>query len=276
MSTPSSNLDELLDTMSDPPLETRRQDEAGLPIFDGENSPQNISVYGFLLGAVFGGSALFVAFNRDVPQIGLFLAALALFHVLEYVATALFNPHKLTLDSYLINHSDSYHAAHAITLLEFALEFYFFPQWKAFGIINLIGLILIIAGQYVRTAAMFRAKSNFSHHVADRKEQGHQLITTVSCATLPILASTGGLWAPRLCYSTLYALSVSSTFSTSSSRTGSGMRSTNSRNSLELSIPNTGRGQGRGYRLLTKRAIIPLRTASTLVLENMDHDNSLH
>lgn len=98
MSTPSSNLDELLDTMPDPPLETRWQDEAGLPIFDGENSPQNISVYGFLLGAIFGGSALFVAFNRDVPQIGLFLAALALFHVLEYIATALFNPHKLTLD----------------------------------------------------------------------------------------------------------------------------------------------------------------------------------
>lgn len=71
-------------------------------LFDGENTPQNISSYGFLLGIVCGGGLVFAFMSNSstwhVPQFGLFLTALALFHFLEYLATALFNPDKLTLD----------------------------------------------------------------------------------------------------------------------------------------------------------------------------------
>ena len=76
-------------------------------LFDGSNSPQNISTYGFLLGIICGGGIVFAMICEpkwEIPQFGLFLAALALFHFLEYLATALFNPDTLTLDCKLYLH----------------------------------------------------------------------------------------------------------------------------------------------------------------------------
>ncbi|RUP52150.1 farnesyl cysteine-carboxyl methyltransferase, mediates the carboxyl methylation step during C-termin, partial [Jimgerdemannia flammicorona] len=149
-----------------------------LPIFDANNSPQNISVYAFLLGSAFGASLTHAFYDRATPQLSIFLAALAIFHVLEYIATALFNPQKLTLGSYLINHSDGYNAAHAAALIEFITERYFFPEWKTFGIINFIGFSIVVIGQSARTLAMFHAKTNFSHYIVQRKEHDHFLVTT--------------------------------------------------------------------------------------------------
>ncbi|RUS26810.1 farnesyl cysteine-carboxyl methyltransferase, mediates the carboxyl methylation step during C-termin [Jimgerdemannia flammicorona] len=183
MPTPTDTLHSILNadadstpTPRDPSQPLPRLSDS-LPIFDGENTPQNISTYGFLLGAIFGGSIIFVAYERELPQLGIYLAALSLFHTLEYVATALFNRDKLTLDSYLINHSDHYHIANAATLLEFLIERYFFPEWKTFGIANLMGFLVVIIGQSARTIAMFSAKENFSHHIADHKERDHRLVT---------------------------------------------------------------------------------------------------
>ncbi|KAI9492462.1 Isoprenylcysteine carboxyl methyltransferase family-domain-containing protein [Zychaea mexicana] len=149
-------------------------------LFDGSNSPQNISTYGFLLGIVCGGGLVFAMLCEpkwEIPQFGLFLAALALFHFLEYLATALFNPDTLTLDSYLINHSAHYHAAHAAAFLEFVIEYYFLPSWKSFSLINYLGLVLVTVGQSCRTIAMFSARHNFSHHIADSKDEDHVLVT---------------------------------------------------------------------------------------------------
>jgi hypothetical protein len=68
-------------------------------LFDGENSPQNIAVYGFGLGALFGASLIVATLVKtSIPQFWLFLAALGAFHALEYIAIALFNPTKLKLD----------------------------------------------------------------------------------------------------------------------------------------------------------------------------------
>jgi len=72
-------------------------------LFDGQNSPQNIAVYGFGLGALFGASMVLATLVRtSIPQFWLFLAALGVFHALEYIAIALFNPTKLKLDCRLM------------------------------------------------------------------------------------------------------------------------------------------------------------------------------
>lgn len=77
----------------------KRQDKDQIRIFDGRNTPQNISVYGFLLGMLCSGGIMFAILgNSDMPHFGIFLAALTLFHFLEYIATALFNSDKLSLD----------------------------------------------------------------------------------------------------------------------------------------------------------------------------------
>lgn len=74
-------------------------------LFDGENTPQNISTYGFLLGMVCSGGIMFtILSDTKIPQFGIFLSALALFHFLEYLATALFNADKLSLDCKQYDH----------------------------------------------------------------------------------------------------------------------------------------------------------------------------
>ncbi|KAF9432064.1 hypothetical protein BGZ76_011307 [Entomortierella beljakovae] len=147
-------------------------------LFDGVNSPQNIAVYGFGLGALFGASVILSSMvETNTPQLWIFLAALGVFHALEYIAIALFNPTKLKLDSFLLNHSPEYTLATASGVSEFLIEYYFFPQFKSFGYINKIGFILVIMGQVARTLAMFCAKSNFSHNVEYYREEHHVLVT---------------------------------------------------------------------------------------------------
>ncbi|ORZ08010.1 Isoprenylcysteine carboxyl methyltransferase family-domain-containing protein, partial [Lobosporangium transversale] len=107
----------------------------------------------------------------------LFLAALAIFHAFEYIAIALFNPTKLTLDSFLLNHSPEYTMATIGGVTEFLIELYFFPQLKTWGWLNKVGLIIVVIGQAARTLAMFSAKSNFSHYVEFYKEEHHVLVT---------------------------------------------------------------------------------------------------
>ncbi|KAG0224598.1 hypothetical protein BGW41_005036 [Actinomortierella wolfii] len=147
-------------------------------LLDGKNTPQNVAVYGFGLGALFGAGLVFATFvDTSIPQLFFFLAALGVFHSLEYISTALFNPMKLTLDSFLLNHSPEYTLATVSGITEFLIERYFFPQYKQWGYLNMLGLMLVIIGQVARTWAMFSAKSNFSHHIEFYKEEHHVLVT---------------------------------------------------------------------------------------------------
>jgi protein-S-isoprenylcysteine O-methyltransferase len=83
--------------LNDEDKPTRRVD--AIELFDGKNTPQNISVYGFILGMICSGGIMFtILSDTNIPHFGIFLSALALFHFLEYVATALFNADKLSLD----------------------------------------------------------------------------------------------------------------------------------------------------------------------------------
>lgn len=40
-----------------------------------------------------------------------------------------------------------------------------------------VGVVIVLFGQFLRSAAMIKASSNFSHMVAFRKLSGHQLVT---------------------------------------------------------------------------------------------------
>jgi protein-S-isoprenylcysteine O-methyltransferase len=67
-------------------------------ICDGEHTPQNISLYSFCFGIVFGGCLAIAYYSETIPQLGIFLTSLALFHELEYMLTALFKPDIISLD----------------------------------------------------------------------------------------------------------------------------------------------------------------------------------
>jgi protein-S-isoprenylcysteine O-methyltransferase len=63
--------------------------------------------------------------------------------------------------------------------VEFAIESLFLPSLKNphTSLFMWLGFLIVIAGQSVRTLAMLTAARNFTHLVAERKEQNHVLVT---------------------------------------------------------------------------------------------------
>lgn len=115
----------------------------------------------------------------STAAIGLFTVTLAIFHLSEFITVGLCCPRTLSLNSFLINHSTSYHAAIAIAYIEYFIEkFYFWPNGFPFQwIFTLVGLITILTGEYLRKLAMYTARQSFSHLIEDKPNQDHRLIT---------------------------------------------------------------------------------------------------
>lgn len=85
-----------------------------------------------------------------------------------------------------------YHIANGVALTEYLLTLYFKRTWKAYPYVSLIGkiplfslpllliypgIIMVTAGQFLRSTAMIHASTNFSHSVAFRKRETHKLVT---------------------------------------------------------------------------------------------------
>lgn len=51
-----------------------------------------------------------------------YMCSLSLFHYSEYLVTAIINPHSLSLDSFLLNHSVEYTLAAISSWVEFTVE----------------------------------------------------------------------------------------------------------------------------------------------------------
>ncbi|CAG8659376.1 5311_t:CDS:2 [Ambispora gerdemannii] len=148
------------------------------PLLDRNHTPRNIAVYSFLIGATFGVGISVAVGSNTVPQLGGFLTALAFFHIMEYLLTAMVNADKLSMDAFLIHNGISYHIAHTAGLIEFLIELYFFPELKKTEWAIFIGVLLIMIGQTARSLAMWHAKHNFSHQIAFQKRRDHELVTT--------------------------------------------------------------------------------------------------
>ena len=129
------------------------------------------------IGLVFGMGMLMAFSGEQYVYFGLYAMSLAFFHQSEYVVTAIFNSHTLSVDSFLLNHSWEYGIAAISSWIEFWLEYYFFLGMKSFHFLSLIGLALVIGGEALRKLSMFTAASNFTHHVQYRKRHGHTLVT---------------------------------------------------------------------------------------------------
>ncbi|CAJ0642376.1 8276_t:CDS:2, partial [Entrophospora sp. SA101] len=142
-----------------PLLEKNDVDDYG--ILDGKHTPQNIALYSYLFGVVTGGSIAIAYYSETIPQLGVFFATLSIFHILEYIITAM-----------------PYHIAHTAGVLEYSIELFFFPNLKTIRLFHYTGFALILIGQTARTLAMCHAKSNFTHSIQYVKRQEHTLVTT--------------------------------------------------------------------------------------------------
>lgn len=149
-----------------------------------------ISLRAFLLGATFGISFPLIIFSLvlyDSPlwRLPFFLLTLSLFHFLEFYITARFNPAAASISAFLLSQNGSaYNAAHTLAFFECALRCYLWPHGER-GLLQslhhsglVLGLVLIVIGQTIRTMAMAHAGTNFNHLVQSRRKQGHVLVTS--------------------------------------------------------------------------------------------------
>ncbi|KAK9470644.1 Isoprenylcysteine carboxyl methyltransferase family-domain-containing protein [Dipodascopsis tothii] len=120
----------------------------------------------------------YMAATGSYFQLPAYVLALALFHFLEFWVTARYNPSKASVESFLIRNGASYTLAHACALAEAATEWAIVPALKAHPVVSAAGIVLVVAGQALRTMAMIHAAGNFSHMVVNTRAPAHELVTS--------------------------------------------------------------------------------------------------
>ncbi|CAE7072931.1 unnamed protein product [Rhizoctonia solani] len=172
--------------MPDPPtnpLETVPTHAHQLPHDNIPNTPLSVATVSAGLGIFFTlGASLFVSGGMTgswwaTYQLGFFMAAWAFFHWAEFAVTAGWNREKLSVDSFLLDNGMTYHIAHSVALAEFFITKFIWPNSKYRTAVSIIGIVIVIIGQTIRSLAMIHAASNFSHTVATYKLVTHRLVT---------------------------------------------------------------------------------------------------
>ncbi|KAJ2631179.1 farnesyl cysteine-carboxyl methyltransferase [Coemansia sp. RSA 1290] len=156
------------------------------PVDWSENSPQSIALTACALGLAIGGglcAAVLQGWQSTGGTFGLYVAIVAMYHMLEYLSVALYNPGYLEIDSFMFNPDvgNGYITAMGVSLAEFWLEWwcgmFTGSNTRLVYLCKLVGLTMAVVGQVMRTLAMVTAKTSFNHYVATRKEKSHRLIT---------------------------------------------------------------------------------------------------
>ncbi|CAH0585431.1 unnamed protein product [Chrysodeixis includens] len=136
-----------------------------------------VSIRSAFLGATFAMGAFLSTFDNGWKVFGLYTMILSMFHFSEFMSVALTNPRTLTVDSFILNHSLQYGLAAVASWIEWAIEYYFFPNMKSYFWVSFVGVAMCTMGELLRKSAMFTAKTNFNHTVQYVKRPDHELVT---------------------------------------------------------------------------------------------------
>ncbi|OJJ31005.1 hypothetical protein ASPWEDRAFT_62326 [Aspergillus wentii DTO 134E9] len=176
---------------------------------NGKKSLSGISIRAFLLGTTLGLSiflAISLAWFASSPlwRVPFFLASLALFHFLEFWVTAEYNTRLASVSAFLLSSNGwAYNVAHGSAVVECIISYTFFPgSWypnltepvPGIKVQVVIGVLLMVVGQVVRTLAMAQAGSNFNHTVQVELREGHQLVKNGVYAFLRHPSYFGFFW----------------------------------------------------------------------------------
>lgn len=156
----------------------------------GKKSLSGISLRAFCLGIGFGVSTCLTVFllllSTTLWRVPFFIAALCLFHFLEYYVTARYNTRHASISAFLLSANGwAYNMAHGSAVAECILSRLFLPEsyferttiiFAGINLQVLVGLALMIVGQVFRTLAMAQAGSNFNHTVQVVRKEGHTLV----------------------------------------------------------------------------------------------------
>jgi protein-S-isoprenylcysteine O-methyltransferase len=166
---------------------------------DGKMSLAGISLRAMLLGTSLGLSAsmalyLSTVYYTPLWRVPFFIASLSLFHFLEFYVTAQYNTRYATVSAFLLSSNGwAYNVAHGSAIVECIVSHVFWPGQTAAGrmitvtepffgssvsLLLIVGFVLLLIGQVIRTVAMAQAASNFNHHVQSQHQEGHVLVNT--------------------------------------------------------------------------------------------------
>ncbi|KAF3392465.1 Protein-S-isoprenylcysteine O-methyltransferase [Penicillium rolfsii] len=166
---------------------------------DGTKSLSGISLRAFLLGTTLGAALILTILLSTISptpfwRVPFFVGALSLFHFLEYYVTARYNTRYASVGAFLLTSNGwAYNVAHGSALMECIVTHFFWPEPSRVGrllsftepvfgtsvsFLLVVGLVLTIVGQVVRTMAMVQAASNFNHHLQSQHQEGHVLVST--------------------------------------------------------------------------------------------------
>lgn len=142
----------------------------------------SIALISAAIASIFSLSVFSLTFElTNFTKLPIYVIFLSVFHFLEFLITALFNPSVASSDSFLLNNGAGYNIAHLVAFFEALLEYKystsFFP-YHIVSIISTLGFILVLIGQLVRSLAMINASTNFSHTISRKKQDSHKLVTT--------------------------------------------------------------------------------------------------
>uniref|UniRef100_H2ZAC1 Protein-S-isoprenylcysteine O-methyltransferase n=1 Tax=Ciona savignyi TaxID=51511 RepID=H2ZAC1_CIOSA len=131
----------------------------------------------YLLTSVFLLGVSIINFTSSIYlSFGLYLCILSMFHMGEYLTTALFNPSTISLSSFILNHSVEFNIAMILSFVEHGTLLYFFPGIKTTVWVIWTGFVLCISGDVFRKIAMYTAGTNFTHLVQYQKNDSHELV----------------------------------------------------------------------------------------------------
>ncbi|KAJ3552196.1 hypothetical protein NM688_g4279 [Phlebia brevispora] len=144
------------------------------------NTPLAASTISFLLGCLFSLSLYTylsggLGYWWSTYQLGFYLAAWSAFHWGEFAVTAGWNREKCSIDSFLLDNGMLYHIAHSAALVEYLITLWIKPTFKAHAYVTPIGAYNYI--NHCSQALMCKYSTNFSHTVAFRKRESHELVT---------------------------------------------------------------------------------------------------
>jgi len=151
----------------------------------GDRSLAAIAIRAFLLGVCgalgFLLTAVLSHYGSRLWRPFFFLGTLCIFHFLEFYTTAAFNTPTAYVSSFLLTNGSRYRQAHTIAFIETVITSFFLPGWQA--CVNppatiVLGAVMIVVGQTVRSLAMVQAGTNFNHQVQSEKSEDHELVTT--------------------------------------------------------------------------------------------------
>jgi len=77
----------------------------------------------------------------------------------------------------MVTHSREFHIAMGIAFSEYFIERLLFPSIKSHWWLMIPALLVVIAGQTIRTVAMITAGKSFHHLIQEEKDEDHILVT---------------------------------------------------------------------------------------------------